>query len=177
MTLQPSDLLAITRPAGLEAGSYQLPVAALAEQLGTPPVLGSSGILWSTVRSAADNSWEALCWSPELQLYAAVAGTGSGKLDHSASRSPPPEELAPRAGTGASAKPMFTTGVSPRGSNASATATLARLASSPRPLDHEREDIPAGLGRGSLGRASNRAQGCLQLVTATAKMALTVRAF
>ena len=39
MTLQPSDLLAITRPAGPEAGSYQLPVAALAEQLGTPAVL------------------------------------------------------------------------------------------------------------------------------------------
>jgi hypothetical protein len=78
MTLQPSDLLAITRPAGPEAGTYQLPVAALAEQLGTPPVLGISGILWSTVRSAADNSWEAVCWSPELQLYVSVAGTGSG---------------------------------------------------------------------------------------------------
>ena len=78
MPLNRDDLLAITRPAGPEAGSYQLPVAALAEQLCTVPVLGSSGILWSTVRSAADNSWESVCWSPELQLYAAVAGTGSG---------------------------------------------------------------------------------------------------
>jgi hypothetical protein len=64
MALQPSDLLAITRPVGPEAGTYQLPVAALAEQLGTPPVLGISGIQWSTLRSAADNSWEAVCWSP-----------------------------------------------------------------------------------------------------------------
>jgi hypothetical protein len=78
MPLNRDDLLAITRPAGPEAGSYQLPVAALAEQLCTVPVLGSSGILWSTVRSAADNSWEWVCWSPELQLYVAVAGTGSG---------------------------------------------------------------------------------------------------
>ncbi len=77
MTLQPSDLLAITRPAGPEARSDQLPVASLGEPLGTPAVLGISGILWSTVRSAADNGWETVCWSPELQLYVAVAGTGS----------------------------------------------------------------------------------------------------
>jgi hypothetical protein len=78
MTLQPSDLLAITRPDGPQAGTYQLPAAELVEQLGTPPVLGSSGIQWSTVRSAADNNWEAVCWSPELRLYVSVAGTGSG---------------------------------------------------------------------------------------------------
>ena len=78
MTLQASDLLAITRPAGPQAGTYQLPAAALAELLNPPPVLGISGVVWSTVRSAADNSWQAICWSPELQLYACVAGSGSG---------------------------------------------------------------------------------------------------
>jgi hypothetical protein len=78
MTLQPGDLLAITRPVGPEAGTYQLPAAALAELAGLPPVLAISGVLWSTVRSAADNSWQAICWSPELQLYACVAGSGTG---------------------------------------------------------------------------------------------------
>ena len=78
MTLQPGDLLAITRPAGPEAGTYQLPAAGLAELLNTPPVLGITGLLWSIVRSAADNSWQAICWSPELQLYACVAGSGTG---------------------------------------------------------------------------------------------------
>ena len=29
-----------------------------------------------TVRLAADNSWQAVCWSPELQLYACVTGSG-----------------------------------------------------------------------------------------------------
>jgi hypothetical protein len=78
MTLQASDLLAITRPAGPQAGTYQLSAAVLAELLGTPPVLGISGLLWSTTRSAADNNWQAVCWSPELRLYACVANTGSG---------------------------------------------------------------------------------------------------
>jgi hypothetical protein len=78
MTLQPGDLLAITRPAGPQAGTYQLPAAALAELAGPIPVLGISGVLWSTVRSAADNSWQAICWSPELQLYVCVANSGSG---------------------------------------------------------------------------------------------------
>ena len=50
-----------------------------------PPQLGplffstcgeSCGVLWSTVRLAADNSCEAVCWSPELQLYACVTGSG-----------------------------------------------------------------------------------------------------
>ena len=58
MTLQPGDLLAITRPAGPQAGTYQLQAAALAELLNLPPVLGISGVVWSTVRSAADNSWQ-----------------------------------------------------------------------------------------------------------------------
>ena len=65
MTLQPGDLLAITRPTGPTAGTYQLPAVALAELLNPPPVLGISGVLWSIVRSAADNSWQAICWSPE----------------------------------------------------------------------------------------------------------------
>ncbi|MFM9104254.1 MAG: hypothetical protein ACKOPS_24255, partial [Cyanobium sp.] len=78
MTLQPGDLLAITRPAGPQAGTYQLPAAALADLLSPAPVLGITGLLWSTVRSAADNSWQAICWSPELQLYACVANSGSG---------------------------------------------------------------------------------------------------
>jgi hypothetical protein len=78
MTLQPGDLLAITRPAGPAAGTYQLPVAVLAKLLNAPPVLGISGVLWSTVRSAADNGWQAICWSQELQLYACVAGSGTG---------------------------------------------------------------------------------------------------
>jgi hypothetical protein len=78
MTLQPGDLLAITRPAGSQAGTYQLPAAGLAELLNPPPVLGISGVLWTTVRSAADNSWQAICWSPELRLYACVASSGSG---------------------------------------------------------------------------------------------------
>jgi hypothetical protein len=51
---------------------------ALAELLNQPPVLAISGVLWSTVRSAADNSWQAICWSPELGLYACVAGSGTG---------------------------------------------------------------------------------------------------
>ena len=46
MTLQSGDLLAITRPAGPEAGTYQLPAAGLAELLNTPPVLGITGLLW-----------------------------------------------------------------------------------------------------------------------------------
>ena len=50
MTLQPGDLLAITRPAGPDAGTYQLPVAVLAELAGPPPVLGITGMLWSIVR-------------------------------------------------------------------------------------------------------------------------------
>ena len=37
---------------------------------------GSCGVLWSTVRLAADKSCEAVCWSPELQLYACVTGSG-----------------------------------------------------------------------------------------------------
>ena len=78
MTLQPGDLLAITRPAGPQAGTYQLPAAALVELLNPPPVLGISGVFWSTVRSAADNSWQAICWSPELQIYVCVAGSGTG---------------------------------------------------------------------------------------------------
>ena len=78
MTLQPDDRLAITRPSGPQAGTYQLPVSALAELLSPAPVLGISGILWSTTRSAADNNWQAVCWSPELRLYACVANTGSG---------------------------------------------------------------------------------------------------
>ena len=78
MKLQESDLLAITRPAGPQVGTYQLPAAALAELLNPPPVLGISGVVWSTVRSAADNSWQAICWSPELRLYACVANSGSG---------------------------------------------------------------------------------------------------
>ena len=60
MTLQPGDLLPITRPTGPAAGTYQLPAAALAELLNPPPVLGISGVVWSTVRSAADNSWQGL---------------------------------------------------------------------------------------------------------------------
>ena len=68
MTLQSGDLLAITRPAGPQAGTYQLPASALAELLNQPPVLAISGVVWSTVRSAADNSWQAICWSPELGL-------------------------------------------------------------------------------------------------------------
>ncbi|MFT5340613.1 MAG: hypothetical protein ACI9IO_002374, partial [Cyanobium sp.] len=40
MTLQPGDLLAISRPTGPQAGTYQLPAAALAELLNSPPVLG-----------------------------------------------------------------------------------------------------------------------------------------
>ena len=48
MTLKPGDLLAITRPAGPQAGTYQLPAAALAELLNPPPVLAISGVLWST---------------------------------------------------------------------------------------------------------------------------------
>ena len=78
MTLQPGDLLAITRPAGPAAGTYQLPAAALAELAGQTPLLGITGVLWSTVRSAADNSWQAICWSPELGLYVCVAGSGTG---------------------------------------------------------------------------------------------------
>lgn len=35
-------------------------------------------LLWSTTRSAADNNWEAACWSPELRLYACVAISDSG---------------------------------------------------------------------------------------------------
>ena len=78
MTLQPGDLLAITRPTGTQPGTYQLPAAALAELLNPPPVLAISGVVWSTVRSAADNSWQAICWSPELGLYVCVAGSGTG---------------------------------------------------------------------------------------------------
>ena len=78
MTLQPGDLLAITRPAGPQAGTYQLPAAALTDFLSPPPLLGITGLLWSSVRSPADNSWQAVCWSPELHLYACVANSGSG---------------------------------------------------------------------------------------------------
>ena len=76
MTLQPGDLLAITRPTDPAAGTYQLPAAALAELLNPPQVMAISGVFWSTVRSAADNSCQAICWSPELGLYACVAGSG-----------------------------------------------------------------------------------------------------
>ena len=46
MTLQPGDLLAITRTTGPQAGTYQLPAAALAELGGQTPVLGISGVVW-----------------------------------------------------------------------------------------------------------------------------------
>ena len=78
MTLQLGDLLAITRPVGPQAGTYQLPAAALAELLNPPPVLGITGVLWATVRSAADNSWQAIRCSPELGLDACVAGSDTG---------------------------------------------------------------------------------------------------
>lgn len=33
---------------------------------------------WTTRRSAADNGWTQVCWSPELSLFVAVADTGTG---------------------------------------------------------------------------------------------------
>jgi hypothetical protein len=33
---------------------------------------------WSTQTSAVDNSWESVCWSPELRLFCAVSDTGTG---------------------------------------------------------------------------------------------------
>ena len=41
MTLHPDDRLAITRPSGPQAGTYQLPASALAELLSSAPVLGA----------------------------------------------------------------------------------------------------------------------------------------
>jgi hypothetical protein len=36
------------------------------------------GINWSTQASPADNTWNSVCWSPELRLFCAVAGSGTG---------------------------------------------------------------------------------------------------
>jgi len=36
------------------------------------------GINWTSRTSAADNDWRAIAWSPELGLFAAVAGSGTG---------------------------------------------------------------------------------------------------
>jgi len=36
------------------------------------------GITWTARTSAADNSWTSVCWSPELSLFVAVSGTGTG---------------------------------------------------------------------------------------------------
>jgi hypothetical protein len=33
---------------------------------------------WTLRTSAADNTWNSVCWSPELRLFAAVAGSGTG---------------------------------------------------------------------------------------------------
>jgi hypothetical protein len=33
---------------------------------------------WTTRTSAADNSWTSVCWAPELSLFVAVGGTGTG---------------------------------------------------------------------------------------------------
>jgi len=78
MTLQPGDLLAITRPAGPQAGTYQLQAAAMADLLSPPPVLAITGQLWSSVRSPADNSWQAICWAAELGLLVGVSSSGKG---------------------------------------------------------------------------------------------------
>jgi hypothetical protein len=78
MTLHPDDRLAITRPSGPQAGTYHLQASALAELLSPAPVLGISGLLWASARSAADNSWQAVCWSPELRLYACVSNSCTG---------------------------------------------------------------------------------------------------
>ena len=36
------------------------------------------GITWTSRASAADNQWRAVCWSPELSLFCAVAIDGTG---------------------------------------------------------------------------------------------------
>jgi hypothetical protein len=36
------------------------------------------GITWTTRASAADNSWNAIAWAPELGLFCSVASTGTG---------------------------------------------------------------------------------------------------
>ena len=38
---------------------------------------GSCGVLWSTVRLAADKSCEAVCWSPEHLVAVSSSGTGN----------------------------------------------------------------------------------------------------
>ena len=37
-----------------------------------------TGITWTSRTSAADNSWQSVCWSPELTLFVAIANTGAG---------------------------------------------------------------------------------------------------
>jgi hypothetical protein len=38
----------------------------------------ANGITWSVQSASADNSWNSVCWSPELSLFVAVASSGSG---------------------------------------------------------------------------------------------------
>jgi hypothetical protein len=78
MPLHRDDLLARTRSVGPAAGTYQLPAAELAKLAGSSPVLGISGVVWSTVRSAADNAWTSLCWSPQRELLVAASSSGTG---------------------------------------------------------------------------------------------------
>lgn len=71
MALQPTDLLAITRPSGAGAGTYQLPAAALAELVAQllPPQL----LLETAVRSG--NTTLAL---PDAGRVVPVATSSSG---------------------------------------------------------------------------------------------------
>lgn len=48
---------------------------ALRATIGTVP---DGAGTWTARTSAADNSWRAVCWSPELSLFCAVAYTGTG---------------------------------------------------------------------------------------------------
>lgn len=69
--------------AGGDAGGFAGPAVADIDILGVPSVETGNGVLisrdgsiWNTITTAPKFPWKAICWSPYLHLFCAVASTG-----------------------------------------------------------------------------------------------------
>lgn len=74
-----SVMYAVAQPAGyLPANGAVYPRASYPELRATVGTVADGAGTWTIRTSAADNSWRAVCWSPELSLFCAVASSGVG---------------------------------------------------------------------------------------------------
>ena len=50
----------------------------------------SDGITWTSRTPAQVNVWRSICWSPELGIFAAIAGSGTNRVMTSSLKGRPP---------------------------------------------------------------------------------------